>query len=278
MGIDRQGFSYVRELVRTNSGVILDVGKEYLVEARLRPLAERVGQRTVQSFIDRLRSTPLGAEHQRVVEAMTTNETSFFRDVLPFESLRTTVLPALIEARSRERGLNIWSAACSTGQEPYTVAMIIREYFPELGQWTCRIWASDLARKVVERARPGIYSQMEINRGMPPKLLVKYFRRERLNWILSEEIRGMIEFFELNLARPWPPMVAMDLIFLRNALIYFDVETKRNILAQVRDVLRPDGYLLLGNSETTLGVDDGFERLADDRGGWHQLCAQEKAR
>ncbi len=197
--------------------------------------------------------------------------------MLPFESLRTKVLPALIEARSRERGLNIWSAACSTGQEPYTVAMIIREYFPELGQWTCRIWASDLARKVVERARPGIYSQIEINRGMPAKLLVKYFRRERLKWILNDEIRGMIEFFELNLARRWPSMVPMDLIFLRNALIYFDVETKRNILAQVRRVLRPDGYLLLGNSETTLGVDDGFERLADDRGGWHQLCGQEKA-
>ncbi len=198
MSIDQQGFSYVRTLVRTNSGVVLESGKEYLVEARLRPLAESAGLQSVQHFVERLRVTPPGADHWRVVEAMTTNETSFFRDLHPFESLRTTILPQLIDARRSQRVLNIWSAACSSGQEPFTTAIILREYFPMLTQWVCRIRASDIARKVLERARTGVFSQIEINRGMPASLLVKYFQRDRLNWVISDEIRKMIEFFRVQ--------------------------------------------------------------------------------
>jgi len=271
MSLDPQGYNYVCDLVRDNSGVILDVGKEYLVEARLRPLAESAGLGTVHMFIERLRATPPGEAHRSVVEAMTTNETSFFRDLSPFEALRKAILPRLIEARGNERQLNIWSAACSTGQEPFTLAIILREYFGELAQWTCRIHATDLARKVIERARAGTYNQAEINRGLPAALMLKYFRRDRLNWVIRDDIREMVDFAEINLTKPWPAMPSMDLILLRNVLIYFNTGAKQFIFKAARKLLKPDGYLLLGNAETTLGVDDSFERLPGDRNGWHQI-------
>src|SRR5208283_1779281 len=165
--------------------------------------------------------------------------------------------------------------ACSTGQEPYTAAMIIREHFPDLENWTCKIRATDLARKVIDRASAGTYSQLEINRGMPAAMLLKYFRRERIEWVIRDDIRKMVEFSEFNLTRPWPSMPAMDLIFLRNVLIYFDVATKQRILRATRDQLKPDGFMLLGNAETTLGIDEGFERLPGDRSGWHRLASEE---
>jgi len=219
MTIDAQRFAYVRDLVRANSGVVLENGKEYLVEARLRPLAEKAGLASVQLFIENLRAGSLkSAMSCSVVEAMTTNETSFFRDLHPFESLRATVLPDLIERRGGARSLNIWSAACSTGQEPYSTAMIIREHFPNSARWSCQIRASDIASKVLDVARIGRYRQLEVNRGVPARLLVKYFSREGTNWHVKPEIRAMVQFFELNLLRPWPLMPKMDVVFLRNVL------------------------------------------------------------
>jgi chemotaxis protein methyltransferase CheR len=270
VSINRQEFEYVRDLVRANSGIVLETGKEYLVEARLRPLAERDHSMSVAPFIQRLKSGSSSVVHRHVVEAMTTNETSFFRDLSPFETLRKVVLPELIEKRRDERALTIWSAACSTGQEPYTVAITIREYFPLLAQWRCRIMASDLSTEVLNRARAGSYTQLEINRGMPAVMMVKYFARNRMYWDLRDEIRKMVDFFEVNLTRDLPPLPDMDIVMLRNVLIYFDVETKRRILEAVRRKLKPDGYLLLGNSETAFGVHDGFERFAQDRSGWHR--------
>jgi len=251
--------------------MLLEAGKEYLVEARLLPLAESAGQGTVQRYIDRLRTTPVGVDHWAAIEAMTTNETSFYRDLHPFESLRMKIIPALIDARGQQRTLEIWSAACSSGQEPYSVAMILREHFAILSRWRCRIRASDIARGVLKRAREGLYNQAEISRGMPPELLAKYFDREGSQWRLSSKIRQMVEFFEFNLTSRWSSMPPMDFVLLRNVLIYFDVRTKRSILEKVRRVLRPDGYLLLGNAETVRGVHEGFEPLADDRGGWHRV-------
>jgi chemotaxis protein methyltransferase CheR len=250
---------------------VLDDGKEYLIDARLRPLAEDAGAPSVQLFIKRLQSTSPGAMHRDVVEAMITNETSFFRDALPFESLRTVVLPALIEARRNRQSLDIWSAACSTGQEPYSIAIVLHEHFPSLRQWNCKIRASDIAGKVIERARAGLYSQTEVERGVPPKLVAKYFERVAAAWLIRPEIRGLVEFFQLNLTRPWPILPRMDLILLRNVMIYFDTVTKRRILAAARRRLKPDGFLLLGSSESTLGADEGFERLRGDRGGWHRV-------
>jgi chemotaxis protein methyltransferase CheR len=250
--------------------VVLDAGKEYLIEARLRPLAETAGLKSVQHFIQKLRNSSPGADHWNVVEAMTTNETSFFRDHHPFETLRKVVLPALVGARGAGRMLNIWSAACSTGQEPYTVAMTLREHFPELESWNVRIRASDIATKILARARAGRFSQIEVNRGMPAAMMIKYFKRDGQVWEIAPEIRRAIEFFECNLMRAWPVMPRIDVIMVRNVLIYFDIESKRRILQAAYDHLSPDGYVLLGNSETTFGIFDGFERI-DDRSGWHRI-------
>ena len=271
MSIDRDGFEYVSTLIRNDAGLVLEAGKEYLVEARLRPLAQEAGLTSVQDFIQQLRMPTAGGMRRRVIEAMTTNETSFFRDLHPFESLKKSILPRIIESRRGERRLNIWSAACSTGQEPYTIAMIIREHFPELINWSCRIIATDLSRDVLARAQSGRYSQLEVNRGLPVQYLSRYFVRDKLDWEIKKDLRSMVEFVEMNLTRAWPPLPRVDIIFLRNVLIYFDVGVKRQIFGGMHRQLRQDGYLLLGNCETTLGIHDGFERLPEDRGGWHRV-------
>ena len=271
MNIDREGFEYVSTMVRNDAGLVLETGKEYLVEARLRPLMQEAGLTSVQTFIQQLRMPASATLRRRVVEAMTTNETSFFRDMHPFESLRKVVLPKVIAARRDERRLNIWSAACSTGQEPYTVAMVLREHFPELLNWNIRILATDLSREVLARAQAGRYSQLEVNRGMAVTYLSRFFVRDRLDWEIKPDIRSMVEFVEMNLTRPWPALPRFDLVLLRNVLIYFDVTVKRKIFEGMHKQLRSDGLMLLGNCETTLGIHDGFERLPEDRGGWHRV-------
>jgi chemotaxis protein methyltransferase CheR len=204
---------------------------------------------------------------------MTTNETSFFRDVHPFEALRRTLLPELIDRRRAARRLTIWSAACSTGQEPYSVAMLLREHFPETAQWSVRIFATDLAQEVLERARAGVFTQLEVNRGLPAPLLVRYFRQDGTDWQITPEIRDMVQFEEMNLIEPWPALPDFDVVLLRNVLIYFDGESKQRVLRNLRQVLRPDGVLLMGGAETTLNLDDAYERLPIDRAGCFRLRA-----
>jgi len=199
------------------------------------------------------------------VEAMTTNETSFFRDFHPFEGLKKFVLPDLIARRAAERELTVWCAASSSGQEPYSLAMLIRENLPQLVSWRIRILATDLSSDVLARAREGRYSQLEVNRGLPASLLVKYFEKRGCDWYLRDDIRNMVDFQIVNLASAWPFLPPMDIVMLRNVLIYFGVETKKDILAKVRRVLRPDGYLFLGGSETTFSIDDSFERVQLER-------------
>jgi chemotaxis protein methyltransferase CheR len=254
-------FGYVRTLVRQRSAIVLEEGKEYLVESRLSAVAREEGFGSVERLIAELRAHPGNGLQRRVIEAMTTNETTFFRDIHPFDALRQTLLPELIQGRATQRELSIWCAASSSGQEPYSIAMLIREHFPVLAGWKVRILGTDLSGEMVERARQGRYSQLEVNRGLPAPLLVKYFRRQGLEWQLSDEIRGMVEYRELNLNEPWPTLPPADLVFLRNVLIYFDVDTKRTILGRVRRVLRPDGYLFLGGAETTMNLDDAYQRV-----------------
>jgi len=225
----------------------------------------------LQDLVARLRAQPFNGLHQKVVEAMTTNETSFFRDVHPFEALKKAVLPELIKKRATERKLNMWCAASSSGQEPYTMAMILREHFPTLANWTVRFIASDISMEMLERARAGRYSQLELNRGMPAPLLVKYFQRQGMEWQIKEDLRRMVEFRQMNLADTWPSLPEMDLVFMRNVLIYFDVPTKKEILGKVRRLLRPDGYLFLGIAETTLNLDGAFERVQFDKSGCYRL-------
>ena len=259
MTISEADFNYVRKLVYDRSAITLEDGKGYLVESRLGPVARRQGLGSFEELITQLRAQPFNGLHWNVVEAMTTNETSFFRDFHPFEALRQTLLPEFLKRRDSQHELNIWCAACSTGQEPYTLAMMLREHFPSLGSWNVKLTASDLSKGVLDRCREGCYSQMEVNRGMPSMLVVKYFRKIGVEWQIKEEIRRMIEFRQINLAEAWPSLPSMDIILIRNVLIYFDMETKKTILARVRRLLQPDGYLILGGAETTINLDDSFE-------------------
>lgn len=255
-------FNYIRELVRDQSALTLETGKEYLLEARLDPLARTEGFASCEHLVRRLRTSPFTDLHRRVVEAMTNNETTFFRDARVFGMLGNAILPALIAARSADRSLTIWCAACSTGQEPYSVAMLLREHQPALDGWRIRIVASDISRDVLARARAGRYTTGEINRGLPATRLVKYFAQHGASWELSPEIRQMVEFRELNLIQPWQNLPAAHLILMRNVLIYFDVATKKAILEKAGQLLDPRGYLVLGGAETTTSLDDSFELVS----------------
>ncbi len=238
-------FSFISDLVRDRSAIVLEPGKTYLVESRLAPLAREHGLQSIDDLVEALRRPGAQSLTRKVVEAMTTNETSFFRDMHPFDALKTQILPELINNRSRERTLSIWSNACSSGQEVYTIAMILRENFPQLAGWKIKLVASDLSSQILAKAREGVFNQTEVNRGLPLPMLLKYFTKNGLTWRIKDEIRNMVDFCELNLVEPWPSIPAMDVIFLRNVLIYFSPETKKEILAKARRVLRPDGYLFL---------------------------------
>ena len=273
MSLSAAEFNYVRRLVLEQSAIVLEEDKEYLVESRLSPLARREGFASLNQLVEKLQSQYLDGLHRQVVEAMTTNETSFFRDFYPFETLRKFVLPDLLAKRGPARELAIWCAACSAGQEPYSLAMILREHFPQLANWRVRIMATDLSTEVLARAREGRYSQLEVNRGLPAPLLVKYFQKQGCDWLLRDDIRRMVDYQIVNLAGPWPLLPPLDIALIRNVLIYFSVETKKEILAKVRRVLKSDGYLFLGASETTFNIDDSFERLQLERATCYQVRA-----
>jgi chemotaxis protein methyltransferase CheR len=269
--VDPASFEYVRQLVRQHSAIALEPNKGYLVDSRLTPLAKQFGHASLTEWVSELRSKPFGSNHTRLIEAMTTNETSFFRDLHPFEALRDQILPEIIRKRAAQRTLNIWSAACSTGQEPYTIAISLREHFPQLASWNVRILATDLSTAALEKAKEGVYSQAEINRGLPAALLVKYFQRNGLHWKLQPELKRGIDFQRLNLIESWPTFPMMDIVFLRNVLIYFTPDVKRTILGNVRKRMTPDGMLLLGGAETTIGLDDSFVRMNLGKGAAYRL-------
>lgn len=262
MTITNIDFAYICDMVRKHSAIVLDPGKEYLVESRLSPLARQEGFGSLQDMVDNLRSSPSGDLHRKVVEAMTTNETSFFREMRVFEMFRRAIVPKLLVDRASERSLNLWCAASSTGQEPYSFAILLREHFPSLNGWNITFIASDISREMLARARGGRFNQLEVNRGLPAHLLVKYFQKNGAMWEISPDIRRMVEFREINLIHAWPSLPRMDVISLRNVLIYLDLETKRNILSRIPSVLDPEGYLLLGGAETTTNVDDAFKAVA----------------
>ena len=253
--------SYVCTIVRDRAAIELEFSKAYLIEARLSPLAKQHGFASTTDFIQGVRSRRQPELERRLVEAMTTNETSFFRDIHPFEALKKAILPELIRLRASKRALNIWSAACSTGQELFSVAMLIRENFPDLASWNIRLVGTDLSEEVLRRARDAKFSQVEVNRGLPAALLVKYFQRDGMHWYLCPELRAMASFTNLNLIEKWPPLLLMDVVFLRNVLIYFSPETKKQILHKIRQLMAPNAVLFLGAAETTMGLDSSFERV-----------------
>ena len=253
------GFTYLQQLLLEHAGILLEAEKKYLAEARLSPLATQEAFETIDALLDAVQAgADAGLLERKVIEAMTNSETSFFRDLHPFEALRTAIIPELIAKRSAERTLTIWSAATASGQEPYSLAMLLREDFPQLVGWKVTLIASDISESMLSRARAGAYSQIEINRGLPAPLLVKYFRRIDGEWQIAEELRRAIDFRRVNLTTAWPFLPAMDIILMRNVLIYFDVPTKKAVLARVRRQLKPGGYLMLGGGESTMSLDDSF--------------------
>ena len=271
--LNQYDLDYIRELVRRHSAIVLEQDKNYLIETRLNPLARELGLASLQDLMISLRANRINNLDRRVVEAITTHETLFFRDAHPFEALRTVILPELIAKRPPSQNLTIWCAACSSGQEPFSVAMLVREHFPDLVRANrLRIVATDLSDAILSRAREGLYSQIEVNRGLPAAMLIKYFTKRGLQWQIKPEIRRMVEFQQGNLATAWPSLPPLDLIFIRNVLIYFGVDTKKAILAKVRAVLKPDGYLFLGTSETTLNLDTAFEPVLIGKTLCYQLC------
>lgn len=274
MELSAADFEFIRKLVRDRSGIVLGDDKRYLIDHRLQPVAERNACRTIAELVVRLRAVAWSDLHRQVVEMMTTNETYFFRDGQPFEALVQVVMPPLIKARGEERRLNIWCAACSTGQEPYSILMVLRDRLPALASWQLKLVATDLNAEVLGRAKLGRYSSYEVNRGLAPAYLSRFFRPDGNEFEVVPDLRKAIDFQVLNLLDAWPGMPVMDVVFLRNVLIYFDLDTKRAILGKVRKLLAPDGYLFLGGAETTLNIDDRFERVAFDRAGCYRLRAE----
>jgi chemotaxis protein methyltransferase CheR len=266
-----QDFDAVRKVLEEHSAIVLEPGKEYLVKNRLAPLVQRLQLSSIGELIAKLRSQPDNGLAKQIVEAMVTTESLFFRDHHPFEALRQVAFPALLNRRRFERTLRIWCAASSIGQEPYSIAILLREHFPELAGWKVTLLASDISREVLARARQGRYNQIEVNRGLPASLLIKYFDQHGTDWQLKSAIRDMVEFQEINLAQSWPALPPMDVVLLRNVMIYFGVGTKKRILAKLVPVLRPDGYLLLGGAETTFNLDSSFKRVEPLNAGLHQL-------
>ncbi|MCF6745990.1 protein-glutamate O-methyltransferase CheR [Blastococcus sp. KM273128] len=264
MSLTATSFDWVRDLVRKESAIVLQPGKEYLVEARLLPIARQMGMADVTKLVESVRVRPDADSQRRIVEALTTNETSWFRDGDPFTALTSTVLPSLLTARGANERLQIWSAACSSGQEPYTIAMLLDDALPNAAS-RVSITATDLSREMVQRTRAGRFSQLEVNRGLPAPMLVRHFARAGNEWEVSPNLRRMVNASECNLAAPLPRMGPFDVVYLRNVLIYFDLPTKQSILRRVRDLMRPDGWLFLGAAETTLGVDDSWERVVIGR-------------
>ncbi|MFI5953560.1 CheR family methyltransferase [Cryptosporangium sp. NPDC051539] len=263
MTLSAHEFQFVSSLVRREASIVLEPGKEYLVEARLLPLARKAGLASVTEFLLRAQSPSGRGDRDGIVDALTTNETSWFRDREPFTALTELVIPQIVKSRGAQRTMRVWSAAASSGQEPYTLAILLKENLPP--GWNYEIVGTDISTEMLARCERGRYSQLEVNRGLPAPLLVKHFTRVGPEWEVAAPIRKAVTFKRMNLAAPFPPMGQFDVVFCRNVLIYFDVETKRGVLKRIRSLLKPDGWLFLGAAETTMGIDDGFERVVTGR-------------
>jgi chemotaxis protein methyltransferase CheR len=260
--VSADDFSFVADYLREKSAISIGPGKEYLVESRLASVAREGGFANVTALIRALRHpVPNPKVSLAVVEAMTTNETSFFRDHHPFEVMRGQLLPEILRRNGAQRRLSVWSAASSTGQELYSVAMLLDTHFPELAAWDLSLHGTDLSHEVVSKANSGRFSPLEVNRGLSAPMLVKYFQRQGAAYQIDERLRRICRFQQMNLASPWSSMGPFDIVFCRNVLIYFDMPVRRQILERIRKTLVIGGYLILGTAETTVGVVEGFSAV-----------------
>lgn len=264
-------FETIAGLLKRRSGIAIGPDKLYLLETRLAAILKRERLRDLPALAMRLRAPASDSLAAEVVEAMTTNETLFFRDQKPFNHLRSTELPRLVAARPFGRGLRIWSAAASTGQEAYSIAMLLYECRAQLGGRTVEIVGTDIAREPLARARDGLYSQFEVQRGLPVQMLVKHFRKEENGWRITQALRDSVQFREWNLLSDLRPLGLFDIVFCRNVLIYFDQPTKKRALEAIAAQMAPDGVLFLGGAETVLGITDRFAPLAELQGAYHPV-------
>jgi chemotaxis protein methyltransferase CheR len=265
-------YEYLRKLLKERSGLDLSADKQYLVESRLVPLARKSGLAGIPELVQKMKggADALTAE---VVESMTTNETFFFRDKIPFDHLKEAVLPALAQARAARRSLRIWCAAASTGQEPYSIAMCVKEAGSLLSGWRIEIIATDISQGVLEKAKAGVFSQFEVQRGLPIQLLMKYFTQNGELWQLNADIRSMVQYRQLNLLQDFSHLGTFDIIFCRNVLIYFDQDTKVNIFDRLSRMLEPDGVLALGAAESVVGITSVFKPYPERRGLYRPSAA-----
>jgi len=259
-------FDYLRKVLRERSGLVLSAEKQYLAESRLLPLVRKNGVASLGELIAQIKLHPSSQLAIDTVAAMTTNETFFFRDKTPFENFREVIVPALAAARARERRVRIWCAAASTGQEPYSLAMTLSDMAATLAGIRFEILATDLSGDVLDRAKAGIYSQFEVQRGLPIQQLVKYFTQVGDSWQIAPAIRAMVQFRSLNLLNDFSPLGTFDVVFCRNVLIYFDQETKTGVFNRLAPQIADDGYLVLGAAETVIGLTDAFKPVPDRRG------------
>ncbi len=261
-----EDFKFLSQLVNKRSGLVLTEDKAYLLESRLMPVARKRGMKGLEELISAIRSRNEEDLLRDVTEAMTTNESFFFRDIKPFDTFRDTILPELLKSRAAKKSFRIWCAAASSGPEPYSLAIVLKEQAAKLVDWSHKIIATDISTEMLEKARKGIYSQFEVQRGLPIQMLLKYFQKANDVWQIDSSLRDMVEFKEFNLLDDPKPLGTFDVVFCRNVLIYFDQPTKTRILDWISRLIPADGALFLGGAETVLGISDRFKPVPGRRG------------
>jgi len=259
-------FKLLADLVKVKSGLVLNQEKAYLLESRLAPLARARSLKDMDSLVAELRSKKDPKLETEIIEAMTTNESLFFRDTKPFDLFRDVVLPSIMHERRASKTIRIWSAACSSGQEPYSLGMLLKEAGAKLAGWRIEIVATDLSVDILDKAESGVFSQFEVQRGLPITMLVKYFKQEGDKWVISNSIRSMVQFQQFNLLDSMDSLGVFDIVFCRNVLIYFDKDTKGDVLSRMSNIMRPHSVLYLGGAETVIGITDKFQPVSGRRG------------
>lgn len=271
-------FEFISGILKKRSGLVLTPEKMYLLESRLTPIARKRGLSSIDELVGALRAKPTEELLEAVTEAMTTNESFFFRDQKPFDQFKDLVFPHLLESRAAKKSFRIWSAAASTGQEPYSLAMLINEAAAKIAGWKIDIIGTDISREVLDRAEQGVYTQFEVQRGLPITLLMKYFNQVNESWHISDDMKKMVQYKYFNLLDDLKPLGQFDVVYCRNVLIYFDQPTKKEILERIAAQMAPDGFLFLGGAETVLGITDKFKPMDGYRGVYGLAGAAAAAR
>ncbi len=259
-------YDYLRQFLKTRSGLVLSNEKQYLIESRLLPVARKTGLQSIPELVSKLRDPRESVLAEAVVDAMTTNESFFFRDKIPFDHFNQLILPEMLLRRAAKKQIRIWCAAASTGQEPYSLAMCLKEFGQRLAGWRLEIVGTDISNDVLDRAKAGRYTQFEVQRGLPIEKLLKYFTQAGDTWAIAPELRAMVQWKKFNLLESFGALGQFDIVFCRNVLIYFDQPTKADVLSRVAKVMAPDGFMVLGAAETVVGLSDAFKPLTDRRG------------